>query len=189
MKKLLLGLVLGILFIGNVSAKDKVKVYVFEAGGCPYCEAEIEYLEGLDSYNEKFEIVRKELYVDHVYWEEGEDYELGKTVAEAFLEKGFENASYQGTPFVVIGNIYAAASYSTNLESVIDEAYEKGSTDIVKCYMDEEDNCIDKIGKSKKVGTTSSKKEKDSNVLTMVISIAIVLVLVLGLYVMKKKTN
>ena len=25
-------------------AKEKVKVYVFEAGGCPYCEA-----EGLDS--------------------------------------------------------------------------------------------------------------------------------------------
>ena len=64
MKKIL-NLIVFFLVIGivPVSAKEKVKVYIFEAGGCPYCEAEIEYLEGLDSYGEKFEIVRKELYV------------------------------------------------------------------------------------------------------------------------------
>ena len=39
-----------------VKADEKVKVYIFEAGGCPYCEAEVEYLKGLDSYNEKFTI-------------------------------------------------------------------------------------------------------------------------------------
>ena len=96
------------LIIPNVSAKSKskVKVYVFEAGGCPYCEAQIEYLKGLSSYNKKFEIVQKELYVDHIDWKQGKDYALGKEVAEAFLNQGFQDASYQGTPFVVISNLF-----------------------------------------------------------------------------------
>ena len=89
--------------------KAKVKVYVFEAGGCPYCEAQTEYLKGLDGYNKKFEIVSKELYVDHVEWAEGKDYDLGVKVANAFLNAGFKDASYKGTPFVVISDMYAAA--------------------------------------------------------------------------------
>lgn len=126
-------------------SKEKVKVYIFEAGGCPYCEAEIEYLQSLSSYNKKFEIVRKELYVDHVDWAQGKDYALGKEVAEAFYNAGFTDASYQGTPFVVISNVYAAASYSTSLESIINEVYKKGDKDIVKCFEDGEDNCERKI--------------------------------------------
>ncbi len=190
MKKLLFTLVLSLMFIGGVSAKDKVKVYIFEAGGCPYCEAEVEYLEGLDSYNEKFEIVRKELYVDHIDWEEGEDYELGKKVAEAFLNKGYENASYQGTPFVVISNIYAAASYSESLESVIDEAYEKGDKDIVECFNNDEDGCEEQISSYKEIKTTSSKEtteKENNNTLTVIICIAVVIVVIASLVVMKKK--
>ncbi len=135
------------LIIPNVSAKSKskVKVYVFEAGGCPYCEAQIEYLKGLSSYNKKFEIVQKELYVDHIDWKQGKDYALGKEVAEAFLNQGFQDASYQGTPFVVISNTYAAAAYSQNLEEIILEAYKKGDKDIVKCFEDGNDNCEKKI--------------------------------------------
>ena len=36
----------------NVMAAKKVKVYLFEAGGCPYCEAEEEYLKSLSSDKE-----------------------------------------------------------------------------------------------------------------------------------------
>ena len=63
MKKILLSLIVAVMVLlpMSVNAEGKVKVYIFEAGGCPYCEAEIEYLESLDSYGEKFEIVRKEL--------------------------------------------------------------------------------------------------------------------------------
>ena len=116
---------ISLLFVTKVDAKEKVKVYIFEAGGCPYCEAEVEYLEKLPSYNEKFEIIRKEAYIDHIEWEEGKDYELTVKVANAFKSAGFKEASYQGTPFIVISNIYAAATYSTGLESVIDYVYEK----------------------------------------------------------------
>ena len=121
LKLLLFAVLCSVLFVGSTSAQEKVKVYVFEAGGCPYCEKEIEYLKGLDSYNEKFEIEEKELYVDHIDWEKGKDYDLGVKVAEAFLAKGYSNASYSGTPFVVISNMYAAAAYSESLESYIGE--------------------------------------------------------------------
>ncbi len=126
----------------SVYAKEKVKVYIFEAGGCPYCEAEVEYLESLDSYGEKFEIVRKQLYIDHVDWEPGEDYLLGESAANLFQEYGFSDAVITGTPFVIISNLYAAASYSEQLESVIDEAYNKGDADVVGCIADGGSDCM-----------------------------------------------
>lgn len=135
-KKILLCvfLLMSIFCLNVVKAKDKVKVYIFEAGGCPWCEREIEYLKGLDSYGEKFEIVTKELYVDHETWAHGKDYDLGVKVANYFTSKGFENASAQGTPFVVISDVYAATTYNTDLENVIDEAYDKGDQDIVATF-------------------------------------------------------
>ena len=133
------------LLMSKVNAAEKVKVYIFEAGGCPYCEAEIEYLEGLDSYNEKFEIVKKELYVDHVDWEEGKDYQLGVKVATAFKDAGFTEASYQGTPFVVISNLYAAATYSTDLESYINQAYSEGDQDVVGCFEKGGTDCLKSV--------------------------------------------
>jgi hypothetical protein len=126
----------------SINAKEKVKVYMFEAGGCPFCEKQMEYFESLDSYGTKFEVIRKELYIDHIEWKEGKDYDLGKKVATEFKKAGFEDASYQGTPFVVISDIYAAASYNTKLESVIDEAYEAGDKDIVSCIEKGNTNCL-----------------------------------------------
>ena len=155
MKKKILALLTLILFVPTlVNAKEKVKVYMFEAGGCPYCEKEEEYLKGLDGYDKTFTIVKKELYVDHVDWAEGKDYELGKKVANAFNSVGFEDATYEATPFVVISDLYAASTYSTSLESIINEAYENGDKDIVQCYADGKDNCLDHLKKD----TTSSSK-------------------------------
>lgn len=155
MKKKILALLTLVLFAPTlVNAKEKVKVYMFEAGGCPYCEKEEEYLKGLDGYDKTFTIVKKELYVDHVDWAEGKDYELGKKVANAFNSVGFEDATYEATPFVVISDLYAASAYSTSLESIINEAYENGDKDIVQCYADGKDNCLDYLKKD----TTSSSK-------------------------------
>ena len=149
MKKLLVTIITIICILPiAVNAKSKVKVYIFEAGGCPACEAQMEYLQGLDSYNEKFEIVEKELYVDHVDWENGKDYDLGKTVAEAFLAADpvkFKDATYQATPFVVVSDVYASAGYNSSLETVIDEVYEEGDKDIVKCYEKGKTDCLDHL--------------------------------------------
>lgn len=152
--RILLLLTLVLLLPTLVNAKDKVKVYLFEAGGCPYCVKEEEYLKGLDGYDKTFTIVKKELYVDHVDWAEGKDYALGKKVAKAFNSFGFEDASHEATPFVVISDLYAASAYNTSLESVINEAYENGDKDIVKCYENGKDNCLDHLKKN----TSSSSK-------------------------------
>lgn len=158
MKKKLLSVLFTLLLLIplgiNAEEKEKVKVYIFEAGGCPYCEAEVEYLKGLEGYNKTFTIEIKELYIDHVDWKPGKDYDLGVKVANGFLNVGFTDASYQGTPFVVISDLYAASAYSTSLESVINEAYENGDKDIVKCYEDGKDNCLDHL---KKDSSSSSK--------------------------------
>ena len=110
MKKLFILLFAALLFIPiNAKADEKLKIYMFEAGDCPYCEAQMEYFKTLEGYDENFEVVRKELYVDHVDWKPGKDYDLGVTVADAFKNAGFEDASYEATPFVVISDVYAAA--------------------------------------------------------------------------------
>lgn len=171
MKKKLFALLLALMIIMPVSAfaKEKVKVYMFEAGGCPYCEKEMEYLKGLDGYNKTFTIEVKELYVDHVDWAEGKDYSLGKTVAEAFKNAGFEDATYQGTPFVVISDLYAASAYNTSLESIINQAYEEGDKDIVKCYADGKTDCLDHLTET---DTTSSS----SNTWVIVVTGLIILI-------------
>ena len=174
MKKLILSIIT-ILFVLPVvvSAKeDLVKVYIFEAGGCPYCEAQIEYLKGLDSYNEKFKIVEKEAYVDHIDWEQGKDFELSKKVAEGFNRAGFEDATYQATPFVVISDVYAAASYSESLEEVIDKAYKVGDKDIVGCYEEGNTDCLDYlITEDTTIGSTSNK----STIITILVSAFVIL--------------
>lgn len=156
----------------NVNAKEKVKVYIFEAGGCPYCKLQEDYLKGLDSYNKKFEIVNKELYVDHIDWQKGKDYELGVKVANEFKKNGFSDASYQGTPFVVIGDLYAASSYSTTLEDVINEAYEKDSKDIVNCYEKGNTNCLEYLNDNKNKESNSSN---DVIILTIIICSAVII--------------
>lgn len=157
-------IILGIIIFNGKSVDDRVKVYVFEAGGCPYCEKEIAYLQSLDSYERDFVIVRKELYIDHIDWEEGKDYELGKTVAEEFIERGFEDASYEGTPFVVISNLYAETSYNTDLEAIIKEAYKEGDTDTVGCIANSGNNCFD----------AKEKKETNSDKIKTVILVIFV---------------
>ena len=151
MKKKLLSVLFTLLLLIplgiNAEETEKVKVYIFEAGGCPYCEAEVEYLKGLEGYNKTFTIEIKELYIDHVDWKPGKDYDLGVKVANGFLNAGFTDASYQGTPFVVISDLYAASAYSTSLESVINEAYEKGDKDIVSCYADGKEDCLNHLAK------------------------------------------
>ena len=147
MKKKLLSVLFTLLLLIPLGINAEVKVYIFEAGGCPYCEAEVEYLKGLEGYNKTFTIEIKELYVDHVDWKPGKDYDLGVKVANGFLNAGFTDASYQGTPFVVISDLYAASAYSTSLESVINEAYEKGDKDIVSCYADGKEDCLNHLAK------------------------------------------
>ena len=199
LKSILLALLAAVMMVspmGNrsVDAAEKVKVYIFEAGGCPYCEAEIEYLKGLDSYNKKFTIVEKELYIDHVDWEEGKDYALGKLVAEAFQQAGFSNASYTGTPFVVISDIYAAATYSESLSDYIEKAYKDGDKDVVGCYEQGGTECLSGVqvdpSQLEDVTTTGSEeKDNGSDVVKIIVLIMIVGGIVALAVLGRKKVN
>ena len=190
MKKLFLSLIIGIMVLLPVSVKadEKVKVYIFEAGGCPYCELEEEYLEGLDSYGEKFEIIKKELYIDHIDWEQGKDYELGYRVATAFNQAGFENASYQGTPFVVISDLYAAAAYSQNLETVINTAYEQGDKDVVSCIAEGRENCLEGVVTPTDPIVPTDEKEDNSDLVTIII-LGVVVVGIVVLVIFARNAN
>ena len=190
MKKILLTLIVGLMVFlpMSVKAAEKVKVYIFEAGGCPYCELQEEYLEGLDSYGEKFEIVKKELYVDHIDWEQGKDYALGYKVATAFYNAGFENASYQGTPFVVISDLYAAAAYSQGLESIIDEAYDLGDKDVVGCFAQGGENCLDGATVPQDTPVAEDKKASDSDMVTIII-LGVVVVGIVALVIFARSSS
>ena len=187
MKKVLLLFALLLMIPISINAEGKVKVYVFEAGDCPYCEAELEYLKTIDQ--DKIEIVRKELYIDHVDWEPGKDYELGVKVADAFKNAGFTNATYTSTPFVVISDLYAVSGYSTSLDSVIDYAYKEGDMDAVSCIESGEEGCIRDI---EDVSFTSSDRKTPSAGVTnssktsAIISVGVILA-VLVFFLLKKK--
>lgn len=86
-------------------------------------------------------MIAKELYVDHETWQEGKDYKLGKTVAEAFYDAGFSNADYNSTPFVVISDLYASSTYNDTLEEIINSAYNLGDKDVVGCYAKGNTSC------------------------------------------------
>ena len=127
-----------ILFISpDVKEKEKVNVYVFVANGCPFCEEQLKYLIELDTYSEEFEIVTKELNIDNINWEPGKDYDLGMKVGKLF------HADIDGTPFVVVSNIYGKVGFNNDLRDTISRAYNLGHTDVVSCVEHGYEHCME----------------------------------------------
>ena len=163
-------------------AQDLVKVYVFLANDCGYCKAELEYLEGLESYNKKFTIVKKELY-DTITTNPavlGDDYNLGVKVVEALNKAGFKDANTNGTPLVVISDLYASTSYNTTLESIIDEAYENGDKDVVGCIEE---------GKSECIKDTRHKLSKKAIIILIASTVTLLGIFIVFGYLITKKQN
>lgn len=176
LKLLLLSLLLIIPF-NMVKAEEgvlePVKVYVFYAPGCHWCEEQFNYLEALDSYNEKFVVVRKELFQSDLRTP-GADYDLGQDVGTAFTQAGFTNARPEGTPYVVVSDLYAASAYNDSLETVINQAYEAGDKDVVGCIEAGNDNCIE--------GAVSTKKELSPKMF-IILGISVVIIVPLLIFV------
>ncbi len=182
MKKIILSIMCALMVTFSmplVSAKekettetnDKVKVYVFTAGGCNHCENEIAYLKSLDSYNKKFEIVELQMYEDNVDWKKGKDYDIAVKVSNLFTDACFENVNYNGTPLVVISDIYALTSYNNDLESYINAAYERGDKDIVGCLIKNEEDCKLTSNNCSAKDYKKEDKNKSENILITVIAI------------------
>ena len=111
-------------------------------------------------------------------WAQGNDYHLGKKVAEAFKSAGFENAAYTGTPFVVISDLYAAATYSTDLEKYINQAYEEGDKDVVGCFANDGDECL-----------KGQKKDNSETIQTIVVLLIIAGSVALVIYTGKRNAK
>lgn len=185
MKKLKL-LLLSLLLIIPVGVKaeeatgqlEPVKVYVFYAPGCHWCEEQFNYLENLDSLDDKFVIVRKELFKSDLRTP-GDDYDLGQAVGDAFVSAGFKDGRPSGTPYVVVSDIYAQSAYNDSLESVIDQAYEAGDKDVVGCIEAGKDDCI--------AGAVKEKTEiSPKTIAILAVSVAIIIPL---LIVINKQMN
>ena len=109
---------------------------------------------------------------------QGKDFELGKKVAEAFKNAGFENAAYNGTPFVVISDLYAAATYSADLEKYINQAYEEGDKDVVGCFANDGEECL-----------KGQKKDNSETIQTIVVLLIIAGSVALVVYTGKRNAE
>ncbi len=180
MKKIIFGILLIILSFNEVvlaQENDLVKVYVFiTKEGCIYSKQQIEYLKRMDSYGKKFIIVEKELYVDTSSWKRGKDFDLAKRVSTAFKKIGFNQANYIGTPFIVIGDLYAAMTDARDLENVIEEAYKVGDKDVVGCFERNNKDCLD-----------VKTNDKNLNLVWIIVLVSILIIFVPFMILKNKK--
>ena len=161
-----------------------VKVYMFEAGGCPYCEAATAFLESLDTYNTKFTLIHKSTYIDHYDFEPDVDYDLTQEVSQAFIYAGFRNAKFSGTPYIVISDVYAASGYSESigqqLVDVIDLVYQEGDKDVVSCIANGGTECIEGI---------KQKKLTVAGAAVLIGSVVLVFGIIIGIYLYMDNKN
>ncbi len=126
MKKLCYVLVMALCLIPSfVSAKEKVKVYLFRGDGCPHCEDAIEFFTNVsDEEKEKFELVQYEVW----YSEENE--EIMNKVASKLREE------VSGVPYIVVGKKSFSGfneEKGNSILALVDEMYENGDfTDVLK---------------------------------------------------------
>ena len=160
----------------TVNAADKVKVYIFSKDGCSYCEKQISYLKGLEGYNKTFEIVDVQIYDSN--WKQTSNYELAKKVISGLQAAGVsaDELNLNGTPSVIISNIYAKTAYSANLEDVIKQAAEKGDKDLVGCYKAGKSDCTKdlEIATAKANDTTKTSATTSNESIKGVIAIVII---------------
>ncbi|MBS7021070.1 MAG: glutaredoxin family protein [Firmicutes bacterium] len=76
----------------KVEATDKLNVYLFHGNGCPHCEAEIEFLESIQSDYPYMNLIKYEI------WENEENQALAEQVKQRI------ESSSRGVPFLVIGD-------------------------------------------------------------------------------------
>ena len=169
-KLFIIGLLLFVVGITNVSAASKINVYLFRGEGCPHCEEAIEWFDNTlskdEEYSKYYELVKYEVWYDQT------NSELMQNVAK---ELGTEAS---GVPFIVVGEKYFSGFSSTSspeqLKKAIKDAYES-------------DDYQDVVAAVKK-GNSIKKKESETSILPIVIvsSIAIVIVLALVFFTKEK---
>ena len=170
MKKLICLLIVSLVLVVNVNAKNKVKVYIFTQGGEEISSSAVEFFkEHKDSeYGDMFNY--KEIEVWTQSWEE--DYDNRKLVDK--VASYFDDTIY-GAPYIVIGNKYHLSTYTEEYQEELIEAIEKAYNN--KKYED----LIEKAKKEIK-----SERVKDT---IAVIAIPLVTILVVGGFIILARKN
>ena len=167
LKKILLVLLLLVMVVpfNTISAKEKVKVYIFRGEGCPHCEEALEFFDKLgkrDKYNVMYDLKKYEV------WYDKDNAKLMENVAK---ELGTEAS---GVPFIVIGK-KSFSGYSSNSDSQIKQA-------IKDAY--ESDDYVDVVAK---VQNNLEESKSDFPVVGITITIASAVLIIVGLVVLTKR--
>ena len=167
LKRILLVLLLLVMVVpfNTISAKEKVKVYIFRGEGCPHCEEALEFFDKLgkrEKYNVMYDLKKYEV------WYDKDNAKLMENVAK---ELGTEAS---GVPFIVIGK-KSFSGYSSNSDSQIKQA-------IKDAY--ESDDYVDVVAKVK--GELKESKS-DFPVVGITITIASAVLIIVGLVVLTKR--
>ena len=168
-KLFIIGLLLFIVGITNVSAASKINVYIFRGEGCPHCEEAIEWFDNTLSKDEEYSKYYK--LVKYEVWYDQTNSDLMQNVAK---ELGTEAS---GVPFIVIGEKYfsgfSATSSPEQIKKAIKDAYENEN------YQD--------VVEAVKKGNSIKKNESKTPILPIIIVSSIAIVVVLGLVFFTKE--
>ena len=187
MKKVLKGLLLIVamfLFIGSVSAKSKVNLYLFRLEGCSHCAAEMSYLDKIyNDYKNKINIVVYEV-------QSGSNAQLLMDVASAI------DYDIDGYPFTLIGDQYmigfGEGVSESQLKQLIDTQYDAQPDDVVEGLLDE--NVYSDLKKTDLFEAMdaegikiTAKKSKQNNIIPIIVFGSIIIGIGALIYYSRKK--
>ncbi|MBR5662047.1 MAG: hypothetical protein IKX00_00160 [Bacilli bacterium] len=187
MKRVLKSLLLVVsmfLFIGSVSAKSKINVYLFRLEGCGHCAAEMTYLDKIyNDYKDKINIVTYEV-------QSGNNAQLVLDVGAAV------EYDIDGYPFTLIGDQYMVGFgegvSESQLKQLIDTQYDAQPDDIVEGLLDE--NVYSNLKKTDLFEAMeaeglkiTSKKSKQNNILPIIVFSSIIVGIGALVYYSRKK--
>ena len=163
--------------------KSKVNLYLFRRNGCPHCQDELVYLDKIiNKYKDKINIVV---------------YDVTAGGNSQLIEDVANTLKYQirGVPFTLLGSKYIEGfgqPLETQLNELIEEAYELQEEDIVESLLDEniysnlvKTDLYDAM-KEEKLEITS-KKTKQSNLIPILVFGFIVVGIGALIYYSRKK--
>lgn len=111
----------------NISAQEKVKLYLFHNYDCPHCKAEQQFLDELASSNDNLEIIKFEVKKDT------KNHEFFENFTSA------ANLEVDGVPFTVIGTTHFVGyndDIATKIRCALDYYSEHEHKDIVQEYLE-----------------------------------------------------
>lgn len=129
MKKIIYTLILFLMFIPSISAKEnEVNIYFFHSNTCPHCKEEIKLLNELDEYYDNINIYKYEISDDN-------NSTLLSNIGTLL------DVKITGVPFTIIGNKYYVGYSSENSKNTFISTIKYFSTysytDVVGTYIKE----------------------------------------------------